>query len=421
MTSSVLSFLGWTFLPDLITSALQVIYYGITIRAGDPKPQSGTPKHALHQRRIHIGVTLIYLFYSLFESHWDITHASDFYSVLGVSPAADDRTIQSKFRRLTLIHHPDKVPPTTPRDVAETYYISLQTARDILLSPAQRYAYDRFGPQSLGWKHKKTAAEYIIHGLQNAFLPYYGASGIVLLCFGYLGMLSYGTYWRYLAFVAMAAFELRTVTGLAPPLPCVIIPATIRRFASLLQRCGLPVGAAKALASYAPEPYLPFQVLEFFHGATVAIFLAVSRLGPLLEEHFNPGKTATEGSGSEDAKLNRLVTRLETAVSLGGTEIGRQLALETVPLSVDGTGEGMDTSMVMMQKECGVSEVDAKHKQTQWQGHPGAGAWLAMLKGEVKDWLVNNTIRSDPQVSAAFTGAIARRSGQVGESDGVSE
>lgn len=312
----------------------------------------------------------------------------------------------------------------------------------MLLSAPQRYAYDRFGPQSLDWKAKKTIAEYVTHGLQYAILPFYGGSGIVLLCLGYMGMLNYGTYWRYLAFLAMAAFELRTVTGLAPPLPCVIIPATIRRFAALLQSIGLPAGAAKFLASYAPQPFLPFQVLEFFHSATVTIFLAVSRLGPLLEVHYDPSKAAAEGSGSEDAKMSKLVTRLETAVAMGNAEVSRQLALEAVPVSGDGSRAVMESSLVLMQGGGGGESVDKNQNQNQKQvasssqqqqqqqkpekqqqqqvlvgggagsGASGAGAGLATLREEVKDWLINNTIRNDPQVSAAVSRVVARRAGE---------
>ena len=85
---------------QLATGWLQTLYYGITIRAGDPKPQPGTPRYQKHRRRIHITVILAYLLYTLYEADYQMRRQGDFYQALGVAHDVDDRGIKSRFRRL---------------------------------------------------------------------------------------------------------------------------------------------------------------------------------------------------------------------------------------------------------------------------------------------------------------------------------
>lgn len=70
------------------------------IRAGDPRPQPGTPKFIRHRKIIHSLVILAYLFYTVYEADWELRRAGNFYQALGVPVDASERTIQSKFRRL---------------------------------------------------------------------------------------------------------------------------------------------------------------------------------------------------------------------------------------------------------------------------------------------------------------------------------
>ena len=147
MASNLLSYAGWTFLPNvsdslplprgtacnppltllpppfshktphnnyygftnpspsllpqqLATSWLQTIYYGLSIRAGDPKPQPGSPRYNLHRRRIFIGVILAYLLYTVFEADYDLRRKGDFYRSLGVPLDVEERGVKSRFRRL---------------------------------------------------------------------------------------------------------------------------------------------------------------------------------------------------------------------------------------------------------------------------------------------------------------------------------
>lgn len=126
MSNNLLSYAGWTFLPNvrspqyapllhcqqpsfvrrliselqLVTGWVQSLYYGITIRAGDPKPQPGTPRYTKHRRRIHLAVIILYLLYTIYEADYWVRLNGDFYQDLGLPVDVDEKRIKSKFRRL---------------------------------------------------------------------------------------------------------------------------------------------------------------------------------------------------------------------------------------------------------------------------------------------------------------------------------
>lgn len=79
---------------------LQSILYTILIRAGDPKPQSGSQRYAQDRKRIRIFVIVVYLLYTVYDADYQLQQASDFYQILGVSHSVDEKGLQSKFRRL---------------------------------------------------------------------------------------------------------------------------------------------------------------------------------------------------------------------------------------------------------------------------------------------------------------------------------
>ena len=116
-----LSYLGWSFLPNLATSFVQSIYYRLTLRAGTAPPRPGTPQFARDYRRVRIFVLTLYLIYTILQSLYDVKLQGDFYTLLAISPyTTSDREIKSKFRRLAAKFHPDKLthspstPPTPP-------------------------------------------------------------------------------------------------------------------------------------------------------------------------------------------------------------------------------------------------------------------------------------------------------------------
>lgn len=344
---------------QLATGYLQSFYYSLTIRAGDPKPAPGSPRHVRDRGRIHILVLATYLLYTLYEAHWEIQRAGDFYKILGVSHDVDEKTLQSRFRRLTLQYHPDKVADPRLVDSAEAFYVQLKLARDTLLDPAKRFAYDRFGPDVTDWRHCVKTHDFVMQGLRNG-LPFYTASAVLMLVFGYLGFFDWGQYWRYLVFVSLAVFELRTVTR---PDSVSLVPYSIWAW---LQSAGL--------AQYLPYGYLPFQTLRLAHKAVLAFFIALSRLGPLLQQL--QGAAAT---GTEEQKLNQQLQRLEQTAMMTGVESTRLLALEMVP----------------------------------FKSEPGT----TQVRERLKEWMVQNTIRSRPDVQAAVARVYERRQRHVQEVD----
>lgn len=90
---------------QLVTGWVQSIYYGIAIRAGDSKPQPGSPRYWKHRRRIQIVVVLAYLLYTIIQADYDIQRDGSFYQDLGLAPDVDDRAIKSRFRKLYVSDH----------------------------------------------------------------------------------------------------------------------------------------------------------------------------------------------------------------------------------------------------------------------------------------------------------------------------
>ncbi|MCJ1362365.1 hypothetical protein MMC16_001468 [Acarospora aff. strigata] len=345
MSNNTLSYIGWTFLPNLVTGWVQSIYYGVTIRAGNPKPQPGSPRYLKHRRRIHILVVLAYLLYTIVQVDYDIQRAGSFYQDLGLAPDADDRAIKSRFRKLAALHHPDKLASSDSDGTSEAFFVHLKLAQDTLIDPAKRFAYDRFGSDITKWRHCVTIRDYVIVGLQAA-APYYAVSGFFMIVIGVVGYLEWGRYWRYLTFAALLIFEFHTLTRPTSRVLAVINTA--------LQN------------TTAHPPYLPFQLLVLARKATITVFIAISQLAPLLQD---PQQTPLQNTEiSQQQQLDRL-----TQVARGNeAEATRLLALDMAPFAGD---------------EQALNEVRAK----------------------MKEWLVQNTIRADPEVRDAVGRVMGRR------------
>ena len=66
----------------------------------------------------------------------------DYYKLLGVSRTADEKAIQAAFRKQARKHHPD----VNPGDkAAEERFKDVNQAKEVLLNPASRKLYDRYG------------------------------------------------------------------------------------------------------------------------------------------------------------------------------------------------------------------------------------------------------------------------------------
>lgn len=345
-SNQILSLAGWYFLPNLVTSYVQPVLYTIFIRAGDPKPQPGTPRFLRDRRNIQIAVLVAYLLYTIYDADDQLQLAGNFYRLLGVSSDATDREIQSRFRRLTVQFHPDKA-SGSDRARVQHIYLQLKVARDTLMDPAKRFAYDRFGPAILEWQGCSLVRDYVFAGLQNV-LVYYVGSVVALAVLGVLGYLRQGVFWRYLVMASLFVFEMHIVTR--------------PNFPALLTKLVNPVVAFTGIRA----PYLPFQIITLLRRIATTFFIAMSQLGGTLQDP----KQAAVGDGSvvSPQQLKRLD-------GIGGAidqELSRLLGFELTPFVTEQTA--------------------AKE-----------------LRTTLKDWLVQNNLRSDPEVKMAIERHFERR------------
>ncbi|KAL8671262.1 MAG: hypothetical protein Q9168_004231 [Polycauliona sp. 1 TL-2023] len=347
MSGNILSYVGWTFLPNLATGWIQSIYYGITIRAGDPKPQPGTPRYIKHRTRIHIAVIVIYLLYTIYEADYSLRQEGDFYQDLDLPIDVDEKKIKSRFRRLAAIYHPDKVVNPEAYADAEIYFVKLKSAQDTLTDTTKRWAYERFGPDVLKWQHVSGIRDYLSLGAQ-AVAPLYGGTLAVMILLGLFGYLQWGRYWRYLIFACLVLVEYYTLTRpYWPPILTKVVNPFFTTFTS-------------------HPPILPFQFLTLAHKATFTFFIALGQLSPLFAPQDQPA------SSSSTAIHDQHLQRLEQMVQSTEFDTRRLLALEMSPLVGD---------------EAGQNE----------------------MKGKVREWLVQNRIRTDPEVRDAMGRVMAKR------------
>ena len=287
-----------------------------------------------------------YLLYTIYEADWDIRRNSDFYQDLGLSHSASEREIKSRFRRLAAIHHPDKVSSSSPS--SEGYFVHLKLAQDTLLSPAKRFAYERFGPDITDWQRCSSIRDYLIHGLQSV-LPYYGAAAVFMYILGLLGYLEWGKYWRWLTLIVLCIFELHTISRpYFPPVAAKLINPILTTF------------------THHP-PYLPFQLIQLARKMSITLYIAFSQIGPLLQP-----PTTVPQNASPEVVLRQQLDRLEATAKATDVEATRLMGMEMSPFVGDPQG-------------------------------------LKDVKGKVKEWLVQNTIRSDPEVRDAIGTLLKRR------------
>lgn len=133
-------------------------------------------------------VIALYLLFTIYESYHQLLATPNFYTLLNSPIAASERDIKSRFRRLTVLYHPDKVGTQ-----GESYFVQLKRAYDVLNHPVKRAAYDRFGPDMVEWTHCSSAYDYLIKG-GMAMLPYYLGGGVGLVILSVLGKLEFGRY-----------------------------------------------------------------------------------------------------------------------------------------------------------------------------------------------------------------------------------
>ncbi|RMZ67405.1 hypothetical protein GMOD_00001322 [Pyrenophora seminiperda CCB06] len=288
----------------------QAVLYSIFIRAGDPKPQPGSPRFIKHRRNILIAVYAAYFVFTIYEIDFNVQRLSNAYNDLGVPIHVDESGLNSRFRRLTMRYHPDKIGPNVDKVVANNYYVHLKHARDIILDPAKRFAYDRFGPDIFAQCQScSTIKDYADNALLNVGVTY-GVLFIILIGANALGFLTDGSYWRYLGLLAVATFEVRT--ALRPD-----HPAFLSKYLNPL------------LASTNMRPaYLPFQIIAIARKTSISLAQFLALLMPLYRA--DPQNTAKPTDDSDDTRHKQL-DRLSAFVQESNKEANRLLELESIP------------------------------------------------------------------------------------------
>jgi hypothetical protein len=290
-------------------------------------------------------VVSAYLLYTIYEADWEIRRAGDFYQDLGIPHSASEREIKSRFRRLAAIHHPDKVSSSSPS--SEGYFVHLKLAQDTLLNPVKRFAYERFGPEILSWQRCSSIRDYLLQGLLS-ILTYYGSTAIALYTLNLFGYLEWGKYWRWLAVIIVCVFELHTISRpYFPPFAAKFLNPLLTTFTS-------------------HPPYLPFQVIQLLRKISVTMYIAITQIMPLIQS-LSENSQSTATSASLDQQLNRL----EATAKATDIEMARLVEMEMSPFREERALEAM--------------------------------------KGKVKEWLVRNTINSDPEVRDAIGRSFQKR------------
>ncbi|OAA69623.1 Heat shock protein DnaJ [Cordyceps fumosorosea ARSEF 2679] len=346
--------MAWSFLPGIATSWIQTIYYGLTIRAGDPKPTPGSPRHTSHRNTIHILVVATYLLYTIYEAHHDLRSAPSFYTELGIPVTAAEREIKSRFRRLAALHHPDKaMSGAGDAQASAAFFIHLKTASDTLQDAAKRYAYERFGPAMLEWAPRcVTVRDFVTHGVVYTVLPHYAMAAAAAYALGLFGYMDFARFYRWLLLATLCLLEVTlATTGPALPAPLAALNAVLERVA------GLP-------------PYLPFEVVHLARKVTLTVYIALSQIGPVFAAQLD--RRAEQGVEDEDKALREGLMRLEGMTRQLDADAARLVDMELTPFKGD---EEM----------------------------------VARMRGKMRDWLVNNTIRSDPMVKDALGNSFRKR------------
>jgi len=186
-----------------------------------------------------------------------------------------------------------------------------------------------------------------VRGLQVSSGPIYGGSALFLALVGFTSYLSTGKYWRYLIFTALFVLEIHTITR---PYSSPLLTTVMNPILGLLQH----------------PPLLPFQLILLARKATFTIFIAFSQLSSLIPQP----PTSTLGTATPH-DLQQLA-RLEGIAQQTELEAIRLLAMDMAPFAGD---------------EQGTKD----------------------LRGRVREWLVTNTIRSDPEVRDAMGRALGKR------------
>jgi hypothetical protein len=257
-----------------------------------------------------MAIYVAYFAFIIYEVDYNLQRQKNAYSELGVPFDVTESALGSRFRRLTVLYHPDKVKANVDRNTANEYYVKLLHAREIIENPAKRFAYDRFGPDVLrDCSGCLTVKDYIDRTLGGVLVTY-GTLLAFLFGANQLGFLKDGAYWRYLAILAVATDELRT--AMRPDHP----PFLAQYFNPLLASTG------------ARPPYLPFQATIVIRKAALSAAQFLGLLIPLWRD--DPQKPVKASDDSEETR-HKQIDRLEMVVRDGSQLATRLVEMESTP------------------------------------------------------------------------------------------
>lgn len=263
-----------------------------------------------HHRRILICIYLAYFAFTIYEVDFNLQKSSNAYNDLGVPVDVDAGELAKRFRKLTIKYHPDKIRPGVNKERANAFYVHLINMRDIVLDPAKRFAYDRFGPDGIAQcKSCVTVGDFVDHAVKVS-LGTYGVLLGVLFAANALGFFKDGAYWRYLAIFAVAVLDLRTT--MRPDHPPFLAKWLNPLVTSLHLR---------------PE-YLPFQITIIAKKASISAAQFLGLLIPLYRD--DPQRPSNLGDDSEEDR-HKQIDRIEALINTSKADVTRLLELESTP------------------------------------------------------------------------------------------
>lgn len=242
-TKAIFSLLGWSYVPDFITSTL--------LRWA--RPYLRTPVTPLHYRITFALVVLSYLTYNFFEA--SLSTPLNFYELLEISPGADEGNIKAAFRAFARKHHPDRV----GSQGADLFLLGRE-GYEALMEPNKRWAYDRFGADILTCKECVTQREFLTRGLIQS-LGFHIVSALALLFFSVIGKSNGVAFWRYTLFFGHFASELSLLFSPSP---------------------SSPEYQGYSILSLLFPTRLAFQHIRLLHQVFMFFSIAVSRVAPVL-------------------------------------------------------------------------------------------------------------------------------------------
>ncbi|EWC43457.1 hypothetical protein DRE_07567 [Drechslerella stenobrocha 248] len=250
------SFIGWMFLPNLVTGWVQSFLYRLFTRAGDPIPPTGSPRYMRDRKFVYCFVVAAYLMFTTYECWVGITSKPTFYQLLGVPVDADEKLIKKEFRRASIKYHPDKV-----GSGMEHVFMQYKVIYDVLSDPVKRFAYERLGPSmtTSDWILCKTQYDFILHAGRVKW-PHYAGSLIVLVVLSAFGYLEFGKYWRFLSLSCMLVFDYASVTR-----PFFLSSTNVLQFITR-------------------RTLLPFEQVALAQQVLISTIIAISQLSPLFQQ-----------------------------------------------------------------------------------------------------------------------------------------